>query len=855
MVGVALGAAGAVLQSVARNPLASPDTLAVNAGAHCAVVAAAAFGVSLPVLPSGGLALLGGLLAAALVLTLSAGGDAGPTRLILAGSATAMALSSVTMLLLLMFEQETLGLFAWGNGSLTQADLTAVSQLAPVVAVALAAVLLMAQRLDVLALGDDAATVLGLRVRRTRLVAVVLAVLLCAAAVTLAGPIGFVGLAAPVVVRLLARKVPALGRHLVQVPAAALVGVAVMLGADVVLRLVLDGEAAIMVPTGVVTTFVGALLLVWLARRGRDSGPTRTPPAGPATPRSARRTRWVLLVLGGLAVGAAVLGMLLGDTLMLLGDLTGWVTGQTGPAYTFVLDSRLPRVVAALLGGAALAVAGTSVQAVCRNPLAEPGLLGITAGAGVGAVALITMAPQAGTWTLTAVAGVAALVTFGLVYGLAWRGGLSSDRLVLIGIGVSAAATALITLIIVATDPWNTTKALTWLSGSTYGRTLGQVVPVASALLVITPVLVVAARRLDVLALDDDTPRVLGMGLERSRLLVLGGAALLTSTAVSAVGVVGFVGLVAPHARPRPRRRPARPGAARRGARRRGAGQSRRHVRPVRAGAGAGPRRARHRAGRHAVLHLPALEVPPMTGLTAAPTVQAWRFFDARVAAVTRLSPSFVRLTLSGPDLDAFADNGWDQRFKLVLPDAHGSYDALPRDPEWYGTWRRLPADRQNPIRTYTVRAVRAAVREVDVDLVLHGDVGPASRFAGRARVGDPVVLLGPNAAYGDVHGGLEFRPPDGHVGPTVLVGDATAAPAVLSIVAQLAPDAFGEAVLEVPDAEDIVDVVAARGLPGHLAGAAGGGFRPGRGARRGPGPARSPARERCRGAAARPRG
>jgi ferric hydroxamate transport system permease protein len=192
-------------------------------------------------------------------------------------------------------------------------------------------------------------------------------------------------------------------------------------------------------------------------------------------------------------------------------------------------------------------VAGTSVQAVCRNPLAEPGLLGITAGAGVGAVALITMAPQAGTWTLTAVAGAAALVTFGLVYGLAWRGGLSSDRLVLIGIGVSAAATALITLIIVATDPWNTTKALTWLSGSTYGRTLGQVVPVASALLVITPVLVVGARRLDVLALDDDTPRVLGMGLERSRLLVLGGAALLTSTAVSAVGVVGFVGLVAPH--------------------------------------------------------------------------------------------------------------------------------------------------------------------------------------------------------------------------------------------------------------------------------------------------------------------
>jgi iron complex transport system permease protein len=547
VVGVALGAAGAVLQSVARNPLASPDTLAVNAGAHLAVVTVAAFGIALPVLPSGGVALLGGLLAAALVLVLSAGGDAGPTRMILAGAAIAMALSSVTMLLLLMFEQETLGLFAWGNGSLTQTDLSAVTQMAPVVAVVLAAVLATARRLDVLALGDDAATVLGLPVRRTRLLAVVLAVALASAAVTLAGPIGFVGLAAPVLVRLLARRFPALARHVVQVPAAALVGVVVMLGADVLLRLVLDGEAALMVPTGVVTTFAGALLLVWLARRGRDSGPARTPPGAAARPRTVRRTWWTLAVLAVLASGSALLGMLLGDTLMLLGDLSAWVRGETGPAYTFVLDSRLPRVLAALLAGAALAVAGTSVQAVCRNPLAEPGLLGITAGAGVGAVVLITSFPAAGTWTLTGVAALAALATFTLVYGLAWRGGLSSDRLVLIGVGVSAAVTALITLVIVATDPWNTTKALTWLSGSTYGRTLGQTVPVLLALVLLTPLLVYFGRRLDVLALDDDTPRVLGMRLERSRLVALSGAALLTSTAVSAIGVVGFVGLIAPH--------------------------------------------------------------------------------------------------------------------------------------------------------------------------------------------------------------------------------------------------------------------------------------------------------------------
>ena len=103
-------------------------------------------------------------------------------------------------------------------------------------------------------------------------------------------------------------------------------------------------------------------------------------------------------------------------------------------------------------------------------------------------------------------------------------------------------------MIIVATDPWNTGKALTWLSGSTYGRTAGQVVPVPGGAGPHGAAAAYARRDLDLLALDEDTPRVLGVRLERTRMIALGAAALLTSTAVSAVGVVGFVGLVAPHA-------------------------------------------------------------------------------------------------------------------------------------------------------------------------------------------------------------------------------------------------------------------------------------------------------------------
>ncbi|MEV0327344.1 iron ABC transporter permease [Micromonospora echinospora] len=547
-VGVALGFAGAALQSLARNPLASPDTLAVNAGAHLAIVTVAAFGISLPVFSSGVIAFVGGLLAAGLVLTLATGGQAATTRLILAGSATALALSSVTMLLMLLFEQATIGLFAWGNGSLVQADLAAFTQLAPVIAIAAALLVALGHRMDVLALGDDTATVLGLDVRRTRLLVVVLAVLLSAAAVTLAGPIGFVGLCAPVIVRLLGRIVPGVHRHRVLLPLSGLAGVVIVLGSDVLLRAVLGGQAGVDVPTGVVTTLFGAVLMVWLARRYRDAGPTRRPPGGHAAVRSRTFHLGVVTAAALVTVAAVVVGMLFGDTMVLLGDVVNWVQGRTGPAYTFVLDQRWPRVAAALLAGAALAVAGTTVQAVCRNPLAEPGILGITGGAGIGAVALLTFVPLAGVAAISGAAGLGAILAFALVYGLARQGGLSSDRLVLIGFAVWQGGTAIITFIIVTSDPWNTGKALTWLSGSTYGRTAPQVLPVAIALLLSIPAVVAARRELDLLSLDDDTPRVLGVRLERTRLLALGAAALLTSTAVSAVGVIGFVGLVAPHA-------------------------------------------------------------------------------------------------------------------------------------------------------------------------------------------------------------------------------------------------------------------------------------------------------------------
>lgn len=546
-VGVALGVAGALFQSLARNALASPDTLAVTAGSHLAVVAVAAFGIAVPLWASGAVAFAGGLVAAAVVIGLAGGAGTSTTRLILAGSAVALALQSGTSMLLILFDQETQGLFAWGSGSLSQLGLEAFTRAAPVVLLATALGMLLARRLDVVALGDDTARSLGVPVRSTRLVGTLLAVLLTASAVTLAGPIGFIGLGAPVVARLLARWVPALHRHLLLIPAAGLIGALIVLLADVAVRALIGAEAAAAVPTGVTTTILGAVLLVVLARRARDSGATRRPAAATMGPRSRARFVITAVVAALLLAAAATVALLAGHTWLLLGDVALWLQGEAPNFVAFALDERAPRVVAAVLAGGGLALAGVLVQAASRNPLAEPGILGITGGAGLGAVLALTggVGLAAG---IVAPATVGALGAFALVYGLAWRRGLDADRLVLVGIGVWYGATALSTFLLLRADPFDTPALYTWLSGTTYGRAWLDVLPVAAVLLVALPAALVLRRELDLLALDDDTPRLAGLRLERVRLLVLLVAALLAAASVSAIGVLGFVGLVAPHA-------------------------------------------------------------------------------------------------------------------------------------------------------------------------------------------------------------------------------------------------------------------------------------------------------------------
>lgn len=205
----------------------------------------------------------------------------------------------------------------------------------------------------------------------------------------------------------------------------------------------------------------------------------------------------------------------------------------------------------------------------------------------------------------------------------------------------------------------------------------------------------------------------------------------------------------------------------------------------------------------------------------------AYRAYRANVSRVERLTPHFTRVTFAGEELAGFGTAGLDQRIKIVLPLPEVGFAAFPDVDDWYSAWRELPAESRNPFRTYTARAVRPELREVDIDFVGHGDGGPASAWAMNAAPGDEIVLIGPDELSEGRATGIDWRP--GVVDTVLLAGDETAAPAIASILEALPADASGVALIEVPSADDVLELrhpagVEVRWLPRAVADAGHGG-------------------------------
>lgn len=279
------------------------------------------------------------------------------------------------------------------------------------------------------------------------------------------------------------------------------------------------------------------------------SGPERTasPVHLPAYAPLRDRRPWLLL--GALLLLGAVMiaGIALGAVRIPVSDVIASLAGDhEGARRSIVWNLRLPRVLIAALVGMNLAIAGTLLQSVTRNPLADPHLLGLSAGGALLAVLLLKIDPAASAGRIPPVAFAGSLAGAAVVYLLAWRGGVSPNRLLLAGVAVGAIFSALATGILL-TSTLTAQALMSWLAGGFYARTWPHFDVLWPYWAAGSAVAMLLARQLDVLALGDEPASVLGIRVQRVRLLLTALAALLTGSAVAVAGLIGFVGLVIPH--------------------------------------------------------------------------------------------------------------------------------------------------------------------------------------------------------------------------------------------------------------------------------------------------------------------
>lgn len=282
--------------------------------------------------------------------------------------------------------------------------------------------------------------------------------------------------------------------------------------------------------------------------------PAPTARAGAEAFRHRTLRRMILLVVLLVAlVSTTVVSVMIGQYEIPLRDLPGILAaGPTAAAdlsASVVWQIRLPRVLLGLLVGAALGVGGALMQAVFANPLAEPSVIGVTSGAGVGAAAAIVFGwGFLGASTLPALAFLAGLVTTGLVYVLARFGGrVRVLNLILVGIAVNAVAGAAISFLVFLAPSTSREEIVFWQMGTLNGAQWAHVSVVATIGVVGLAVALLLGRRLDVLALGEQAASHVGVDVGRLRALVIITATLLTAAAVSYAGLIGFVGLIVPH--------------------------------------------------------------------------------------------------------------------------------------------------------------------------------------------------------------------------------------------------------------------------------------------------------------------
>lgn len=261
-------------------------------------------------------------------------------------------------------------------------------------------------------------------------------------------------------------------------------------------------------------------------------------------------TRNVLLGLSLACLVVILLNLMLGDQWISIGEVIQAIRGAGNSDTILIVQTlRLPRLIVAMLVGAALAVSGAILQGVVRNPLAAPDVIGITGGASVGAVAFITWMPgEASIHLLPFAAITGAFLAAMLIYLLAWKQGVNPLRLVLVGVGISSLLSAFTSFMLVFSPAYSASSAYIWLTGTVYGSSWLHVWALLPWLVVCSILVFMLIQPMNIQLLSDDTATGLGSRIQRNRLLLVAVSVCLAGAAVAVGGVIGFVGLLAPHA-------------------------------------------------------------------------------------------------------------------------------------------------------------------------------------------------------------------------------------------------------------------------------------------------------------------
>lgn len=532
LAGAALGLAGTLMQQVLRNPLASPTTLGVASGAQLALMMVTLLAPSWLLIGREWVAMAGGSLAMGLVFALAWRRQLNPVVIVFAGLVINLYLAAISMGLLLFFQEELKGLLVWGSGSLAQNSWSGVGYLLPRLLLAAMLAVVLVRPLAVLELDDASARSLGVSLKHLRFAGLGLAVFITACVVSVVGLIGFIGLAAPAMVRLLG--VRKLAQRLLWAP---ILGALLLAATDLLLQ-TLSQFWPVLIPTGAMTALLGAPLLLWLIPR---LGIKQSAPKANSSLQLARHpapTRLVGLMVLGLAA-AVIASLLFGQGM----DGWGWPSWLRWQAQ---LEWRLPRTLAAGAAGVLLALAGTLLQRVSNNPMASPELLGVSGGTFMGVIAAALLLPALPLPMMLLGGLVGAFACLLLLVLINRRNGFQPERILLSGIAITALFEPL-QAIALANGDLRVQQLLSWMSGSTYYVTQ----PVALALVVLALLMLAAcllvSRWLDLMPMGPAVATALGIHLGRAQLTILLLVAVLTASATMVIGPLSFTGLLAPH--------------------------------------------------------------------------------------------------------------------------------------------------------------------------------------------------------------------------------------------------------------------------------------------------------------------